>query len=63
MANTILIGTGGVGSIAALNLERGGRAAVTVVLRSSYEIVKARGFNIESIDHGTIKGFRPSQGT
>jgi len=58
--NILLVGCGGIGTIAALNLETGGRAAVTAVLRSNYKVVKERGFNIRSIDHGEVCGFRPS---
>ena len=61
-ARVLLIGCGGVGSISALNLEIGGKAAVTAVVRSSYDVVKARGFNIKSIDHGVVNGFKPSTG-
>ena len=61
-ARVLLIGCGGVGSISALNLETGGKAAVTAVVRSSYDVVKDRGFNIKSIDHGVVKGFMPSTG-
>ena len=61
-ARLLLIGCGGVGSISALNLEIGGKAAVTAVVRSSYDVVKARGFNIKSIDHGVVNGFKPSTG-
>ncbi|KAJ5979321.1 hypothetical protein N7501_002663 [Penicillium viridicatum] len=35
-AQVLLVGCGGVGTIAALNLETGGHAAVTAVLRSNY---------------------------
>ena len=59
-ARVLLIGCGGVGTISALNLETGGKAAVTAVVRSSYDVVKDRGFNIKSIDHGVVKGFKPS---
>jgi ketopantoate reductase len=59
-ANVLLVGCGGIGTISALNLELGGRAAVTAVLRSNYEAVKEKGFNIKSIDHGVVSGFRPS---
>ncbi|KAF4452262.1 2-dehydropantoate 2-reductase [Fusarium austroafricanum] len=53
-ARILLIGCGGIGCIAALNLEYGGQAQVTAVLRSSYQIVKDRGFTINSVDHGRI---------
>lgn len=59
-ANILLIGCGGIGTIASLNLELGGKAAVTAVLRSNYEHVKRYGFSIKSVDHGIVDGFRPS---
>lgn len=59
-ANCLLVGCGGIGTIAALNLERGGLAAVTAVLRSNYKHVTEHGFVIESVDHGSINGFKPS---
>lgn len=61
-ANCLLVGCGGIGTIAALNLERGGLATVTAVLRSNYSHVVRHGFTVESVDHGSIKGFRPSHG-
>jgi ketopantoate reductase len=61
-ARVLLVGSGGIGTIAALNLEAGGRASVSAVLRSSYNVVAESGFTIESIDHGTIRGFRPTHG-
>jgi ketopantoate reductase len=44
----------------AYNLEAGGRASVTAVLRSNYEAVKKDGFNLTSMDHGGIKGWKPT---
>lgn len=58
-ANVLLVGCGGIGTIAALNLQIGGRATVTAVLRSNYEHVKKHGFHIRSVDHGVVEGFRP----
>ncbi|KAL3477794.1 ketopantoate reductase PanE/ApbA C terminal-domain-containing protein [Aspergillus californicus] len=60
-ANILLVGSGGVGTIAALNLDKGGQANVTAVLRSNYNKVVAEGFHIKSIDHGLIKGWKPPQ--
>lgn len=60
--SVLVIGAGSVGAIAALNLEAGGLASVTVVLRSNYSAVKEHGYTIESCDHGSLKGFRPSVG-
>lgn len=59
-ANILLIGSGGVGTIAALNLEAGNLARVTAVLRSNYHAVTSNGFNITSCDHGILKGWKPS---
>jgi ketopantoate reductase len=50
------IGSGGVGTIAAIVLEKSGRAEVTTVLRSRFEIVKKKGWNIDSVDHGVLRG-------
>jgi hypothetical protein len=58
----LVIGGGSVGAIAALNLEFGGLAKVTVVLRSNYNAVKEKGYEIRSCDHGVVKGWRPSSG-
>lgn len=61
MTNILLVGSGGVGTIAALNLEAGGLASVTAVLRSNYNKVTTDGFHIKSIDHGEITDWRPSE--
>lgn len=58
--SVLVIGAGSVGAIAALNLEVGGLASVTVALRSNYNVVKERGYTIESCDHGSLQGFKPS---
>ncbi|KAF7548096.1 hypothetical protein G7046_g8794 [Stylonectria norvegica] len=60
-ARVLLVGSGGIGTMASLNLERGGQASVTAVLRSSYKTVKEAGFTIHSVDHGEVTGFRPSE--
>lgn len=58
----LVIGGGAVGAIGALNLEVGGLAEVTVVLRSNFTAVKEDGYQIDSCDHGTIQSFKPSHG-
>lgn len=58
----LIIGGGAVGCIAAVNLEVGGQATVTLVLRSNYNVVHGQGYNIDSCDHGSLKGWRPSVG-
>lgn len=57
----LVVGMGGVGTMAAYALEIGGRAEVTAVLRSNFNIVKEKGFEIDSIEHGhDIKAWRPT---
>jgi len=67
MANTdkksvLIIGGGAVGAVAALNLQVGGLADVTIVLRSNFDAVKDAGYDFESCDHGSVTGFKPSVG-
>jgi 2-dehydropantoate 2-reductase len=58
----LLVGSGGVGTMASYALEIGGQAEVTSILRSNYDAVQKSGFSIDSIQHGNgIKGFRPTQ--
>lgn len=58
----LIVGGGAVGCIAAVNLEAGKQAIVTVVLRSNYNVVQEKGYDITSCDHGSLKGWRPSVG-
>ncbi|KAF5607461.1 2-dehydropantoate 2-reductase [Fusarium pseudoanthophilum] len=51
----------GIGTIAALNLEKGGSAEVTSVLRSNYKVVRSKGFTIRSCQHGDIHNWRPTE--
>ncbi|KAK5678541.1 hypothetical protein LTS10_008985 [Elasticomyces elasticus] len=60
-ANVLLVGGGSVGAIAALNLECGGLAAVTIVCRSNYSVVSKNGYSIKSCDHGAIDSFQPTK--
>ncbi|CAH0047319.1 unnamed protein product [Clonostachys solani] len=60
-ARILLIGGGGIGTIVALNLERGAKARVSAVLRSNFETVTRFGYTIHSVDHGTLSGFRPGE--
>ena len=60
-ARVLVVGMGGVGTMAAYALEAGSLAAVTAILRSNYGVVEEKGFDIDSIDWGhDIKGWRPS---
>ncbi|KAF2115341.1 ketopantoate reductase PanE/ApbA C terminal-domain-containing protein [Lophiotrema nucula] len=56
----LLIGGGSVGTIGAVNLEVGGLAEVSIILRSNYKAVTENGYSIQSCDHGTLKRWRPS---
>jgi hypothetical protein len=60
--SVLIVGGGAVGAIAAVNLEAGGLATVTLVLRSNYDVVKEHGYTISSCDHGNLKGWKPSVG-
>jgi len=60
--NICLVGSGGVGTIAAVVLEKTGRARVTTVLRSRFAIVNEHGWDIESVDHGHLKNWKPTRG-
>ena len=60
MLNICLVGCGGVGTIASIVLEKSKRAKVTAVLRSNYDLVTEKGFDVDSIDHGKLFGWKPS---
>ncbi len=59
-ANILLVGSGEVGTMAAYNLEAGGLSSVTAILRSNYDAVTQDGFTITSLDHGFVKGYKPT---
>ncbi|CZR59699.1 related to ketopantoate reductase [Phialocephala subalpina] len=59
-ARILLIGGGGVGTCLSYNLEVGGGAEVTAVLRSNYSAVKDNGFTIKSVQHGFVEGWKPT---
>ncbi|KAK0327288.1 hypothetical protein LTR82_002051 [Friedmanniomyces endolithicus] len=60
-ASILLVGGGSVGAIAALNLEVGKQAAVTIVCRSNFNAVSQNGYNIKSCDHGKIVNWKPTK--
>ena len=62
LCEVCLIGSGGVGTIASLVLEKSRKAKVTVVLRSRYQAVEKRGWDIRSVDHGELRGWKPWRG-
>lgn len=54
----LLIGSGGVGTMAAYALEFEHKSEVTSVIRSDYEKIVNKGFTIDSCDYGKISNFR-----
>lgn len=62
LANVLVVGCGGVGTLMAYALEKGGKASVTAVLRSNFAVVTEKGFIIDSVNHGQIEGWRPQNG-
>lgn len=57
----LFVGMGAVGTMVAYAIQNGGKANITAVLRSNYCLVKDKGFNIDSIDHGKdIREWRPT---
>ena len=61
-SRVLLVGTGGIGTVAALNLEHGELASVSCVLRSNFEVVNEKGFTIDSCDHGQLENWKPTEG-
>ncbi|KAI1842782.1 hypothetical protein JX266_010958 [Neoarthrinium moseri] len=61
-ARVLIVGAGGVGVMAAYALEVGGKAAVTLVMRSNYRRAQDAGISIDSVDHGKgIREWRPTE--
>ena len=56
----LLVGSGGIGTMVAYALEKGGKAEVAAVLRSNFDAVFENGFTIHSVDHGEIEDWRPT---
>ncbi|KAG7861161.1 hypothetical protein KL919_001895 [Ogataea angusta] len=59
-AKVLLVGMGGVGSIAAYSLEKAGKSEVTAVVRSDYDTLIKEGFELQSCDFGKVGVFRPT---
>lgn len=59
LLKAVLIGPGGVGSVVALALDHSRKVEVTVVARSSYDILSLDGFNFNSVDYGEVQNWRP----
>ncbi|KAM0540856.1 hypothetical protein ACHAPJ_013468 [Fusarium lateritium] len=55
----LVVGAGGIGTIAAYALEKNDKAEVTAVMRSNYDAAVESGIDIDSPEHGQIKAWRP----
>lgn len=60
MPKVLVIGSGGVGAIAALSLSINGKCDVTLVVRSDYDHVTSTGYNINSVTYGTYPNWKPA---
>lgn len=58
--NVLIIGSGGVGAIAALALTTNGKSETTLVVRSAYDKVLKDGFTIRSATYGNINNWHPT---
>jgi ketopantoate reductase len=56
----LIVGTGGIGTVSAYSLEKGGQAEVTAVMRSNYEAAMKNGIDIDSVQYGQVKGWKPT---
>lgn len=58
--NVLVVGSGGVGAIAALSLTLNGKCDATLVVRSDYDQVVECGYTIMSVTYGDFNGWRPT---
>ncbi|KAM6501121.1 Ketopantoate reductase PanE/ApbA domain containing protein [Amanita muscaria] len=61
MKDILLVGFGAIGAVCSLALKRGGKARVTVVARSNYDVIKNQGAIFHSSTYGEIQGWRPDR--
>lgn len=59
-SRVLIVGTGGIGTVSAYSLEKGGQAEVTAVMRSNYEAAVKDGIDIDSVQYGQVKGWKPT---
>lgn len=55
----LVVGSGGVGTIAALSLTLNDKAEVTLVVRSDYDRIIENGYTIKSVTYGNFDNWRP----
>lgn len=58
--NVLIVGAGGVGTMAALSLTLNNKSNVTLVVRSDYDHVMKHGYSIDSAHYGQYKHFKPA---
>lgn len=56
----LVVGSGGVGAIAALSLHLNKKCEVTLVVRSDYEHVVNHGYEIDSVTYGKFMNWKPT---
>lgn len=56
----LVVGTGGIGTMAVYGLEKAGLSEVTAVMRSNYNAAVKDGIDLDSVQWGQVKGFRPT---
>ncbi|KAJ5082326.1 ApbA-domain-containing protein [Penicillium argentinense] len=59
-ARVLVVGTGGIGTVSAYSLEKGGQAKVTAVMRSNYTAAVENGIDIDSVQYGQVKAWKPT---
>lgn len=59
-SRVLVVGTGGIGTMSAYALETGGLAEVTAVMRSNYNAAVKDGIDLDSVQWGQVKGWRPT---
>lgn len=59
LPKVLVIGSGGVGTIAALSLTLNGKTEVTMVVRSAYEQVMKDGYTVKLVTYGSFDNWRP----
>lgn len=59
----LVVGTGGIGTMSAYALEKGGLAEVTAVMRSNHDAAVKDGIDIDSVEWGQVNAWRPTAST
>ncbi|AQZ17961.1 hypothetical protein BZL39_M05200 [Zygosaccharomyces parabailii] len=57
--NVIVVGTGGIGTVVAYGIDFAQKSNLSIVVRRDYQKVKDVGYDIDSCDYGSVKGWKP----